>query len=255
MKNKWIAHGTNREQAEVNLILFTYAGGSPSIFAPWKRLFDEQINLCPVLYPGRELRRQEAIPDKAEDLAKQFVDDNPELFEKDYVLFGHCTGNILSYEVAKYAYRKLKKMPKLFIASGSNSPRHSVYGEILKDENGVDVSDRVLAERMVDVGIVTADFIDNQNFIDYYMPIYRSDVKMLGIFDKDDVMKLDCEIYVLYGREDEYVDEDGLKDWSVYTTKGVQAETFEGAHFYITTQKEALIGKIVGKIERTENER
>ena len=87
MKNDsiWIAHGTDRKDADTNLILFTYAGGSPSMFAPWKKLFGEEINMCPVLYPARELRQNEPLPATVKEMAVDFVESNLELFKKDRI--------------------------------------------------------------------------------------------------------------------------------------------------------------------------
>ena len=56
----WIAHARYAEDAAVNLLCFSYAGGSAAYFSPLKAEIDSRINLCPVLYPGRE--RNAGIP-------------------------------------------------------------------------------------------------------------------------------------------------------------------------------------------------
>ena len=76
----WIAHARYAEDAAVNLLCFSYAGGSAAYFSPLKAEIDSRINLCPVLYPGRE--RNAGIPnfDTLEACAKAFVTENPQLF-------------------------------------------------------------------------------------------------------------------------------------------------------------------------------
>ena len=250
MAGKWIVHGRKSEGARVNLLLFTYAGGSPSLFATWKKLFKEEINLCPVLYPGRELRKKESIPESAATLAKAFVDANESVFELPFVLFGHCTGNILTYEVAKYVKEKLGEDPMLYIASGASSPRNSVYGDVLYDDKGNEVSNMELAKRLVKLGMVTPDFTEHENFVDYYMPIYRGDVNMLGNFDGENIVKLNCDICAMYGEDDDYISVDCVKDWEAYTKGKLEHEVFPGSHFYIAKEKEELAKRITEHIEK-----
>ena len=99
-KMTWIAHARYAEDAAVNLLCFPYAGGSAAYFSPLKAEIDSRINLCPVLYPGRE--RNAGIPnfDTLEACAKAFVTENPQLFQKPVAFFGHCTGSLVAYEAA-----------------------------------------------------------------------------------------------------------------------------------------------------------
>lgn len=254
MKSRWIVHGTDRAEADVNVLLFTYAGGSPSLFAPWKKLFDSRINLCPVLYPGRELRKEEQMPESIGDMAADFVDENKKLFEKDFVLFGHCTGNLIAYETAKYVFKKLRKCPLLFLVSGSNSPRSSDFARLLQDDDGKEVSDDVLAGRMISQGLVTEDFFGNQAFREYYLPIYRNDLKMISRFREKEPVPLSCAIRIMYGDEDEFLTSEGLRDWESYTTKAVEYEAFPGSHFYLTSQKERVTGRITQYIAHCREE-
>ena len=71
-KNKWFAHQTSNPEAKLNLLCFVFAGGSPSFFAPWKTIFPSTVNLMPVLYPGRESRAAEILPDTMEELVETF---------------------------------------------------------------------------------------------------------------------------------------------------------------------------------------
>lgn len=244
MKNKWIVHGTKNENAEVELILFTYAGGSPSVFAPWKKLFSSSVNIDPVLYPGRELRKNEPMPENVRELVKSFVEENEELFSGSFAFFGHCTGAFIAYETARYVQEKYRRSPVAFIASGSDSPGITDLTSILKDENGCEVSDEELAHRMVKIGIVTPDFVKDSNFINYYMPIYRNDLLMLGRSDASSRDKLDCDIYTLHGDEDDFITENGQQDWKNYTTGTLYSDTCPGGHFYITSRKEMTVEKL-----------
>lgn len=78
-KNKWFAHQTENRNALVNLVCFVFAGGSPSFFAPWKQLMPDWINLIPVLYPMREKRLKEPMPEDIETFVNDFFRDSKQL--------------------------------------------------------------------------------------------------------------------------------------------------------------------------------
>ena len=241
---KWVAHGSGRDDADVNLLMFVYAGGSPSFFAPWKKYFESNVNVCPILYPGRELRRNEPIPASLGEMVREFVEESPELFAKPFIFFGQCTGSVIAYETAKYVYEKHGKFPGAFITSSMDSPRSYDCYEALYDENGHEVSDEILAERMIRQGTVSPDFAGDQNFIHYYMPIFRGDLKMLEDVDKEEPVRLGCNIYCLSGSDDEFVSDAGLADWSSYTSEKIFYEKAAGGHFYVRDNKEFVLDRL-----------
>ena len=149
LNKKWIAHSSDRSEAKVNLLMFVYAGGSPSFFAPWKKYLDESINIYPILYPGREIRKNEVIPGSLNKMIRDFVDETPELFSKPFVIFGQCTGSIIAYETAKYVYEKYGRFPLSFITSSMNSPRSYDCYKAIYDDEGNEASDEILIKRMI----------------------------------------------------------------------------------------------------------
>ena len=99
-QNKWIAHQRISDKGEINLLCFVFAGGSPSFFAQWKNIFPEWVNFIPVLYPQREKRASENMPESVEELIASFLTDNKHLTDKPYVIWGHCSGALIGMEIA-----------------------------------------------------------------------------------------------------------------------------------------------------------
>lgn len=241
MRKKWVVHSSNKTEARINLLMFVYAGGSPSFFAPWKKALDESINICPILYPGREIRKNEPIPSSLNEMITDFVNDAPELFSKPFALFGQCTGSIIAYETAKCVYEKYSRFPLTFITSSMNSPRFYACYKALYDDDGNEATDEILIEHMIEQGTVPPDFAGNQNFIHYYMPIFRGDLKMLERADNAEPLQLECNIYCLSGTEDEFVSKEGLADWGKYTSKNVYYEKTHGGHFYLKENRDFIL--------------
>lgn len=244
LNKKWIAHSSDRSEAKVNLLMFVYAGGSPSFFAPWKKYLDESINIYPILYPGREIRKNEVIPGSLNKMIRDFVDETPELFSKPFVTFGQCTGSIIAYETAKYVYEKYGRFPLSFITSSMNSPRSYDCYKAIYDDEGNEASDEILIKRMIKQGTVSPDFAENQNFINYYMPIFRGDLRMLENVDSAEPLQLECNIYCISGIEDEFVSEEGLADWRNYTSKNVYYEKVHGGHFYLNENRDFILNNL-----------
>lgn len=75
------------------------------MFSMWKEYIDKVI-VCPVKLPFRDARRKEKLPESVQKLAEVFVKENIDIMRKRYSIFGHCTGAILGYEIARQTYEK-----------------------------------------------------------------------------------------------------------------------------------------------------
>ena len=87
MNEIWFSHIKSVKESRLNIFCFPYVGGSPSFYAPWKRLLPENIGWYPVLYPGRELRKNEEITDSVDELVGEFILDNGDLLQQAPVVF------------------------------------------------------------------------------------------------------------------------------------------------------------------------
>lgn len=239
IENKWFAHEVQNAEAQINFISFPYAGGSPSMFAPWKTELPAAINFFPVLYPGRELRKNDPMPENIDRFVETFLDQNMELFERDFILFGHCTGTLIAYQVLLEVRRRIGKEPLHFIASGSESPRYLMTRE-RELADGI-LADEELARQMVKHELVDQNTADSPIFQKYYLPIYRLDLQMLSTYQYLAQDQLSCPLHVLYGDDDCTIREEGIRDWASFTANSVNFKTFTGKHFYFAADKEPIL--------------
>lgn len=232
----WVAHERYDEKAELNLICFPYAGGSASFFAPFKRSIDKTINLCPVLYPGRE--KNAGVPNfnSIEETAQAFVDANPWLFEKRYALLGHCTGALMAYEVALAAEKDYGAAPCLFFASSAPAPCCEQFFQ--KDR----ISGEELTERMIESGMIDRDFAEGEAFSTYYLPLLQEDLKMHTKYTpQQPYSQMKTRAVVLYGDEDPLLQNpDAIHGWNRFAEYGVASVAFPGGHFYLSSCREQV---------------
>ena len=64
--------------------------------------------------------------------------------------------------------------PLLFIASSAESPRRTRIAEAIVNGEGVALSDDEILSRLVEWGVIGADFAANSKFVEYYLPIYKA---------------------------------------------------------------------------------
>lgn len=249
--NKWFAHCTSRPDAEINILCFVFAGGSPSFFAPWTPLFPEKVNFLPVLYPGREVRIKEKVPDNSEELIKQFIKDNPKVFEKPYIIWGHCSGSLLGLELA-YAKSLEGRPPEAFIVSGCEAPQYAL--RLIPDvkESFDEVSTDDILKSLRAYNLMPDDMLDNPVFRSYFMPIYRSDLSMFSKYRYDNRKKLDCPALVMNGTEDIMLKRENIEKWKDCFSGNVEMLWYSGKHYFVNDHKEEVMDKICEfcKIER-----
>lgn len=242
--NKWFAHQTYCNDAEINILCFVFAGGSPSFFAPWRTLFPENVNFLPVLYPGRETRAKEKIPENPDELISQFIKDNPTLFEKPYAIWGHCSGSLLGLELA---YRKSLegRPPKAFIVSGCEAPQYALRLLPEVKESFAEVKDEDILKSLIGYNLMPRDMIENSAFRSYFLPIYRSDLSMFSKYRYDDRKKLDCPALIMNGTEDIMLKHENIEEWKNCFLKNVQMLYYSGEHYFVNDHKQEVMEKIL----------
>ncbi|GLC83294.1 hypothetical protein LBYZC6_54080 [Lacrimispora brassicae] len=212
------------------------------MFAPWKNEIPENINFFPVLYPGRELRKRDPMPETVDLLTAQFVDENQELFQNKFILLGHCTGTLLAYQVLLEVRRRFGKEPLYLLASGSESPRFLMARE--REMGNKVVSNEEVIDRMVKYELVDPDTAGSVMFQKYYLPIYQMDLKMLSTYQFTQHEKLNCPIQVMYGSDDCTLRKEAVQDWKTFSEDTVEFKLFQGKHFYFAEDKMPLLGYV-----------
>lgn len=240
MSKVWLRHGTEYKDGKPNLICFPYAGGSPAIFANWTKEIGDDINLCPVLYPGRDLRFGEVIPRDIKAIVKEFVLDNEELFHEDFVLLGYCAGGLFAYETMIQVKEIYDKTPKCFISISFATPKFQMTLEDICNS----VDDNELINYLLESRIIDEESAVNEDFLAYYLPIIKADLSAVVAYEYGDVRDIGCDIYGFFGKEDSMFDEKEKTYWYEYTSKKCELMDMEGGHYCIEDNRESIISFI-----------
>ncbi|MCD8011079.1 MAG: thioesterase domain-containing protein [Lachnospiraceae bacterium] len=235
----WIAHGIVRESARFHLVCFPFAGGTAADFAAWKEYLPREYSVYPVLYPMRERRSGEYMPEKMEKLAECFVRENMSIFEKPFVIFGQCTGCLIAYEVCRYLWEHCRKEPLLFVASGSASPHVRIV-----EEQKEEICDQWLLEMLLREGRLTEEAIQLPMFMEYYFPVLKADFALLAGYGYPGDYILSCPILTVAAEGDTLVPMDEVQKWSRYTEAEHYFFRVQGNHYFLREQGAAICARI-----------
>src|SRR5690606_30530844 len=120
---RWVSRPAPRDGARLRLFCFPSAGGGASQYRLWAQSLPMDVELCPVLLPGREARMREAPARRLAPLAEALADGLSPLFDIPFAFFGHSMGALLAFELARQLRRRGGPQPAHLFVSGRRAPQ------------------------------------------------------------------------------------------------------------------------------------
>ncbi|WP_455717491.1 thioesterase II family protein [Anaerosporobacter sp.] len=222
---------------KVKVFLIPYAGATSYAYYRCKKLFPEELSPVFLELAGRGSRGEEtfykSISSAGEDIAKNIIDYTRDC---DYIIFGHSMGALIAYE----AYYKLMefnwKKPLHIFISGQRPP-HLIRRDTLIPQYSDETFLRIVSE----YGGLTDEFY-NDKIQSIFLPILRADFRILGEYqcmEKNE--KVMCDMTILYGDEDQNIEENEITYWSEYAGQNMDFYKFNGEHFFIWDHFQEII--------------
>lgn len=255
---KWLAHSRITSNPRVRVFCIPYGIKGASLYASWKNMFSDDIDVCPVQFPGKEGRIDErpiADIDEAVIALEKVLDP---YLDRPYALYGHSVGALVAFRLAhRLACRPHNSLRHLFVGAYS-SPSivpNPVYDRIMESihafgfETLPDVEeliqmpkDRVKEyERYIgeSFGIEV-----NDEMRDALKPVGYSDFKLVHTYTFDpEEGRLAVPVTAYHGDQDSLVAEDEMRAWKEITSAGFSFRVLAGDHFFLhhdQSEKELL---------------
>jgi medium-chain acyl-[acyl-carrier-protein] hydrolase len=196
------------------------------------------VELCPVRLPGRETRLAESSFTNSRLLVREMTEVLAHDCEMPYAIFGHSMGSVLAYEFAQSLLEAGLPQPVCLFLSG----RVAAHLELpTKPIHGLPL-DAFLAELEVRYGGLPREILQDQDMLDFYLPILRADLQLIETYRYTPIKPLECPIVVSGGSEDKSIWDEGLASWQQHTTGEFELLRYEGDHFYLSSKsKERLL--------------
>jgi medium-chain acyl-[acyl-carrier-protein] hydrolase len=226
--------------ARLRLFCFPHAGGAASAFAAWGAALPDDIELVAVQPPGRERRMAEPPFDRMEPFLDAAYGALRPLWDRPFAFFGHSTGALVAYELARRLRREAAPGPQQLIASGRwaphlHDPEPPVYA--LPEEE--------LIAALRRYGGTPEEVLAHRELLELMLPLLRADFALGDTYQYRAEPPLALPITAVGGADDPRVPLGSLQAWGTHTTGPFAAHLLPGDHFYLQTQREALTDLVI----------
>jgi len=214
------------------LFCFPYSGSGASAFSAWPADLDD-IEICPVQFPGRENRLAEPHYGTYDNLAAELVEPLVPLLDRPFAFFGHCAGALPAFEaVIRLAERDLPLPERLFV-SGQPAPHDASRDRMLAMSE---------AELRAGLEAVVRDrgIEPRPDMIALGMAVLGGDLAAARAYQRAEPATVPCPIVVLHWRDDPDVGLDQLDGWRRYSDS-VDVRVIDGdPHDFLRAPRQLL---------------
>jgi surfactin synthase thioesterase subunit len=213
----------------VSLICVPHAGAGAAFFHPWRRL-GEVASVWAARFPGRENRIAEPPLTSIHAMADALAASVATIPARAMVLFGHCSGALVAYELAVRLARTHPRPAVRLVISSQPAP----FG--LGEPNGVSVarmSQPDLVAYLRRLGGTPEGVLANPRLMALMEPILRADLLAAEQYRPAAPEILPYDITVVAAMSDRAVSGDSLAAWQRCTNASFEIKWFDGQHFFI----------------------
>lgn len=241
----WLRRYTAPSEPASRLVCLPPAGGSASFFRTWSELVPPAVALAGIQYPGRENRMSEpplqslhAIADGAAAAIAELDAAAP------LALFGHSLGGALGYEIAlrlstlEHEGASPRRPLALFV-SGCTPPHvHETRMKRRWDEDSI-------LDDLARLGGPSRKALQDPALRALVMPALVADYRLGEDYVPTPGARLSCPVVAFHGAGDTEVTFDEMRQWMRVTSGSFHTRIFEGDHFYLVPQQDAVVAEIV----------
>ncbi len=240
INNSWFQYWQKKPKAHVRLFCFPYAGGGASIYRTWSECTPPEIEVCPIRLPGRENRLLETPFSDLSTLIVSLEQAILPYLDMPYAFFGHSMGALICFELARRIRlsRRDSGLLQLFV-SGHRAPHipdpdmptyHLPDPAFIKELRRLQGTPEVL--------------LDNKELMTLLLPLLRADFTICETYSYSEDEPLQYPIYAVGALQDSEVPLEWLAAWQAHTKSTFKFRMFDGNHFFLHKEQEALLQTI-----------
>jgi medium-chain acyl-[acyl-carrier-protein] hydrolase len=236
--NKWFNDFNLEGRAPYLLVCFPYSGAGANVFRPWAGALDNADVLAAQL-PGRERRIVEPPIGDLEELVQSLVPALMSRIDRPYLLFGHSMGALIAYRIALELGRLGIRRPQRLIVSGYRSPELSSRNRSLHT-----LSDQEFIVELKKYGGTPDEILQHEETMQLLLPMIRADFRIHETYRHAPQPAADFPITAFTGKADHLVPNEDMLPWADKTAAGFEQRLFDGGHFFLHEQRDAVLGAI-----------
>jgi pyochelin biosynthetic protein PchC len=218
------------------VVFVPHAAAGAAAFAPFGRTLE--VAAWAARFPGRESRIAETALTTIEAMADELAASLCALDVGELVLFGHCSGALVAYEVTlRLRQQTAGDKPLTLVVSSCAAPVWRAWPRL-----GVDsMSDEDLLALMTADGGTNQALVRRGDFVELILPVYRADLMAMEQYDRTrPPRRVDIPILALGGIDDGDLPDAAFTAWAQVTDGPFRARRMAGDHFYLASQEQKV---------------
>jgi surfactin synthase thioesterase subunit len=240
--NLWFPKPVSRPHAKIRLFCFPYSGAGASVFYPWVKILPEEIEICPVQYPGRGNRFAEPLYDDLRPLVSALFNAIDPILDKPFAFFGHSLGALIAFELARMI-QQVRDVRAVHYIFSSNAAPH-LTDDLPRIHH---LPDDEFIRRIASLNGTDPEIFRNRELREMIIPVLKADFKICETYQYESLGNLESPITVMGGIQDNDVQREHLEGWRELTVCDFSLRLFPGGHFYINEQQMLLL-QIIAKL-------
>lgn len=243
-ENDWVIRLGANYNSKLRLFCFPYAGGGISTFRLWPTKLTKEVEVCPIMLPGRESRITEQPYKQLQLLVEDLTQALLPQLTKPFVFFGHSMGSLVSFEVARELRNRHNISPERMFVSARRAP------QIPNSEPPIHhLNESEFIEELKRLNGTPEEVFEDTELIELFLPILRADFTAIETYVYTSQPHLSCPITAIGGLQDFEVSTEDLRAWQEQTSSGFLLQTFEGDHFFIDLSQAHLLDFLNQELE------
>ncbi len=191
-----------------------------------------------VQLPGRETRLAEPPHQRMAPLVDALLHGVRDSLTRPYAMFGHSMGALIAFELARALRRQDLPMPQTIIVSGRRAPTVPNTDpplHVLPDDKFVEA----LVRRY---DAIPRLIRDEPELMALFVPVMKADFATFETHVHRDEPPLPCAVGIYGGRDDPQTLQ--MSGWADLFAGPVRTRVFDGGHFYLADQRNAVVAAL-----------
>jgi surfactin synthase thioesterase subunit len=201
-------------------------------------MLPDWIEMMAVQLPGRETRLAEPPHQRMAPLVDALLHGVRDSLTRPYAMFGHSMGALIAFELARALRRQDLPMPQTIIVSGRRAPTVPNTDpplHVLPDDKFVEA----LVRRY---DAIPRLIRDEPELMALFVPVMKADFATFETHVHRDEPPLPCAVGIYGGRDDPQTLQ--MSGWADLFAGPVRTRVFDGGHFYLADQRNAVVAAL-----------
>jgi surfactin synthase thioesterase subunit len=238
----WLNLSKSAAEPAIRLFCLPYAGAGAGAYRDWPGYLPDGIGMIAVQPPGREGRFGEPPIDRMPAYVSQLAEAAAPLLDRPYALFGHSIGARVAFELCRRLRQDGMPLPARLYLSGCPAP------QLPAPPPRWDLPDEEMIASLRDLGGTPPEVLDSPQLLTLFLPVLRADFALVETFPHAEEPPLPVPIRGFAGRADPEAPPESVRAWAPHTTEWFESHEFDGDHFFLHAQRDALLGLLAADL-------